>query len=358
MKAGLDKRGKIVRVGRISAEHRLADKSLIETAEESWESMASEAPAVESVVQRRKSSFEVAASRRGSRTLQARQTIQNVSTGGGQRASISGGGVFEKTVDPRALARIEFEEAKRLAKEFHMDFNEVKQVIDIFYSADVDESSGLDKKELERALARVHDVFVVPQKDVDTAWKFMIGKRPMSFERVLDEVTIEAFFHWYVEHLGNRCVSRSVRQRPSLITQMTSSASATSVGAVKSKLPAALRKLLPDISLKTSPSTPSTRASESPSKSDIESPEPFPKISVHAAGPSPAWSSTLRPPGIATSALDEVSLLSPRSPTSMISEPLSPLSPLTPPVSAGAAGVLSCDPPQMASKNLRRTASR
>ena len=35
---------------------------------------------------------------------------------------------------------------------------ELVEVIEIFYASDEDETGGLDKKELERALARVYDV--------------------------------------------------------------------------------------------------------------------------------------------------------------------------------------------------------
>ena len=77
-------------------------------------------------------------------------------------------------------------------------------------TADADETGGLDKKELERALAGVLNVFVVPAKDVEKAWRFMIGKRPMALEPMIAEVSIEVFFHWYVENVGSRLVSRSI----------------------------------------------------------------------------------------------------------------------------------------------------
>jgi Ca2+-binding EF-hand superfamily protein len=332
MKAGLGKDGKVMRVKRISTESTLASVT------ESVDLFSSESPQKDGIVNRRRSSVEVA-ERRGSRTLQARTTIQNVNSGG------RGSTVFEKTMDPRNLARIEFEEAKRLAQEFHMDFNEVKQVIDIFYCSDQDESGGLDKKELERAMARCLDVYVVPNPDVEKAWKFMIGKRPKTIERLLDEVTIEAFFHWYVENVGGGCLSRSVRRRPSLLTELTTSASETAV-AVKSKLPPSVQRLLPGIKPEAvkaipSPSTPSTRPPTSPSKSATTSPsdnsspelgrpspEGLPTISVQAAGPSPS--------GARVRAVSE-DVLSPRSPgaSSWASEPLSPLSPLSPPTPAG-----------------------
>jgi Ca2+-binding EF-hand superfamily protein len=316
MKVGLGADGKVLRAKRISKEGILANESSLNLAADDSQERGS--------MVKRRSSLEAAESRRGSRNLQARASIQNVN--GGTRGSISGA-VFEKTMDPRTLARIEFEEAKRLAKEFHMDFNEVKEVIDVFYTSDEDETGGLDKKELERALARVMDVHVVPAKDVEKAWSFMIGKRPMAMERALDEVTIETFFHWYVEHIGNRVVSRSVRAtRPSLVTMLGSSASAS---AVVSKLPPAVAKLLPQINSKTSISSPSTsastRPSTSPSKSDgLESPS-LPVISVQSP-------TTESPPVRSTGMLNvPVEPLSPASPTSPFSEPLSPLTPVEAP---------------------------
>jgi Ca2+-binding EF-hand superfamily protein len=309
MKVGLGADGKLLRARRISEQLATVGSGLGLTSHESLKD-----PMV-----KRRSSLEAAESRRGSRCLQARTTIQHVNAD--KRGSLSGG-AFEKTMDPRILARIEFEEAKRLANEFHMDLAEVKQVIDIFYTADEDESGGLNRKELERALARVMDVFVVPQRDVEKAWDFMIGKRPMSYERMIDEVKIEDFFHWYVENVGNRLISRSVRRRPSLVTMLASSSSAPK--GLTSKLPPVVQKLLPDITSKTSiSSTPSTRPSSSPSKSDGPESPALPSISVQMMS-----SPQSRP--VRSTLHDPSEHLEPLSPTSTMSEPLSPLSPLTP----------------------------
>jgi hypothetical protein len=320
MKAGLGADGKVIRGRRISQLATCASALFVS---------AGEAP---DHGVRRRSSFEAAQSRRGSRELTARKTIQHVC--GENRGSLSGG-LFDKTMDPRTLARIEFEEAKRLSKEFHMDFAEVKQVIDIFYSADEDESGGLDKKELERALAPVLDVYVVPAPEVERAWNFMIGKRTMSWERVIDEVTIETFFHWYVENGGerNRLVSRSVRRRPSLVTQLGSAVGRASP--VTSKLPPAVASLLPDIKKFELVSSPSTRPSTSPSEnpeSPLGSESPgLPKISVLSGSPSTPSTMFRSPPTRSCNALSlyvNTVLEEPLSPTtSQMSEPLSPLSP-------------------------------
>jgi hypothetical protein len=334
MKPGLGSDGRVVRGRRISQLATCASALLLSAGESPDRTV------------RRKSSLEAAESRRGSRGLTARKTIQHVC--GDHRGSLSGG-LFDKTSDPRTLARIEFEEAKRLSKEFHMDFAEVKQVIDIFYSADEDESGGLDKKELERALSRVLDVYVVPAPEVERAWKFMIGKRAMSWERMIDEVTIESFFHWYVENGGerNRVVSRSVRRRPSLVTQLGGSA-ARLASPVPSKLPPAVASLLPDIKKMQSVSSPSTRPSTSPSENQEsplgpESPA-LPTISVQGSGspvgtgsgtiskrPSSLITTFQSPPVRSANALYVVR--EPLSPgASEMSEPLSPLSPMTPQV--------------------------
>jgi hypothetical protein len=334
MKAGLGADGRVVRSRRIITADLLgrAESALVLSSDDSH------ARDTYSPMVKRRSSLEAAEirneSRRGSRSLQARKTIQNVHAKAG--GLVVSGGVLEKTMDPRTLARIEFEEAKQLAKEFHMDFAEVKQVIEIFYASDEDETGGLDKKELERALARVYDVHVVPAHTVEEAWKVMIGKRPMAMERLLDEVGMEAFFHWYVENVGNRVVSRSVRRRPSLVTKLTSSASAS---AVASRLPPSVARLLPDIKMMTSPlaSTPSTTTSSTPSKSPSKealsvllrsdgdrlefspSMPSLPTLSVSAplTSPPPRMAKRLSVPDI----LEE-----PPSPVS----PLSPVTPLSP----------------------------
>merc|ERR1719440_2452853 len=209
-----------------------------------------------------------------------------------------------------------------------MDLNEVKQVIDIFYTADADETGGLDKKELERALARVLNVFVVPAKDVETAWENMIGKRPVTLETIIAEVSIDAFFHWYVENVGSRLVSRSIRRRPSLVTELTSSASESAVTEVASKLPPAVQRQLPEITRKAfpdSPLTPSTRPSTSTPKSESQSPEMLPTISADRAG---TWSSKQRPRPVMTSVLRvPAEPASPLTPSTQMSEPLSPCTP-------------------------------
>ena len=51
----------------------------------------------------------------------------------------------------------------------------MRQVADIFYAADGDESGGLGRSELEVALARILNVDVVPAEDLEKAWGFMMA---------------------------------------------------------------------------------------------------------------------------------------------------------------------------------------
>ena len=117
-----------------------------------------------------------------------------------------------------------------------MDLREVRQLVDIFYEADEDETGGLNKMELETALVRVWNVHVAPAADVEKAWEAMIGKRPMALERIIDEVKLDAFFHWYVETVGNQVLSKQVRRRPSLVTQVTSPLSKMSISSLSTGL--------------------------------------------------------------------------------------------------------------------------
>jgi Ca2+-binding EF-hand superfamily protein len=204
MKAGLGSDGKVLRGERILSDIKLrsAESPLLD----SCESLTRQ-----SMVQRK--------SKRGS--LQARYTIESVDRPGSvgvpsRRLSVEC--LFDQPSDPRAIARVEFEEVKRLATEFKMDFAEVKQIADIFYTADDNESGGLGKKELESALARIFDFHVVPAADLEEAWNFMVGFFPGS-EKMVDElelVNIDAFFHWYVEVVGKRVVSKGGRRKSAL----------------------------------------------------------------------------------------------------------------------------------------------
>lgn len=174
-----------------------------------------------------------------SRVLQARKTISSALSGVGASAAellAAELNVLDKTADPRTIARFEFEQAKRLSREFQMDLREVRQLVDIFYEADEDETGGLNKMELETALVRVWNVHVAPAADVEKAWEAMIGKRPMALERLIDEVKLDAFFHWYVETVGNQVLSKQVRRRPSLVTQLTSPLSKMSLSSLSTGL--------------------------------------------------------------------------------------------------------------------------
>merc|ERR1719460_1975597 len=182
MKAGFNQRGSVVPIGRrISKDgHLERNGSILSLAGE----LSTRSGTSETVVQRRMTF--------SSRAMQARATIQNVMGGGtGDASSSRRDSLFEKAQDPRTLARVEFQETQRLAREFQMDLREVKQILDIFFDADKDETGGLDKRELEGALARVLDVHVVPAADLEEAWRLMIGKRPLALERLLDEVEVD-----------------------------------------------------------------------------------------------------------------------------------------------------------------------
>jgi Ca2+-binding EF-hand superfamily protein len=243
MKAGLGSDGKVLRSRRI-----LTDTQLLRSPESLPSLSANETTSSSSgcAVQRRSSargSLAVgAASLHARRSLQARRTIESIeqpASGEVPSKRLSLEGLFEKADDPRAIARMEFEEVKRLAREYQMDFGEVRQVADIFYAADENDSGGLGKKELEIALARIFDVHVVPAEELEKAWDYLIGmgekktncdsfqsvEQEHSIQSVLfDEmemVNIDAFFHWYVEIVGKRVVSRAVRRKPSLVSQLS-----------------------------------------------------------------------------------------------------------------------------------------
>jgi hypothetical protein len=164
---------------------------------------------------------------------------------------------------------MEFEEVKRLATEFQMDFAEVKQIADIFYSADDNASGGMGKKEVEIALARIFDYHVVPADELDEAWDFMVGFFP-GCEKLADElemVNIDAFFHWYVEVVGKRVVSKGVRRK----------SSKTSVFSLPNLAPSLASESSPGQSTdRSSASTPNWKLNQLlPSVSEAITPEPF-----------------------------------------------------------------------------------
>jgi Ca2+-binding EF-hand superfamily protein len=145
--------------------------------------------------------------------MRQRITIQNVLPGAGQ--SIQSANLAPQSarthkdtekMDPPKVT--DFGEATRLARTFHLDLWEVKNIMSEFGKGDENGSGGLDRDEFTVVLKNVMELKEVPEDMLDSAWSSLITagatqqKGPTTpGEKFAWEASIDAFFAWYVANM-------------------------------------------------------------------------------------------------------------------------------------------------------------
>jgi Ca2+-binding EF-hand superfamily protein len=123
-------------------------------------------------------------------------------------SKMSGGGLFDDDEPIKKPSKSSKEmaeqkklgEASNLARKYHLDLYEVKDVLKVFGEADDNGSGGLDKSEFEYVLRRMFEIPAtqqVPQDMLNSAWKKMMT----NAQGDIAEANVDTFLEWYVHNM-------------------------------------------------------------------------------------------------------------------------------------------------------------
>lgn len=91
-------------------------------------------------------------------------------------------------------------EASNLARKYHLDLYEVKDILKVFSEADDNGSGGLDKSEFEYVLRKMFEIpqsQPVPPDMLNSAWKKMMTGGTGD----IAEANVDTFLEWYVHNM-------------------------------------------------------------------------------------------------------------------------------------------------------------
>merc|ERR1719316_2575713 len=91
-------------------------------------------------------------------------------------------------------------EASNLARKYHLDLYEVKDILKVFGEADDNGSGGLDKSEFEYVLRKMFEIpqsQPVPGDMLNSAWKKMMTGGTGD----IAEANVDTFLEWYVHNM-------------------------------------------------------------------------------------------------------------------------------------------------------------